>query len=198
MSILNALTNATANYGDDVVRAAANNYGDDLVNAAYNGIRKYKIANPAGVDLFGTQDFDYAKLMRDNEKAISKTVGDDALKSLRDNVRGMLKMYNNQYDDDLARATAYLQGDMSNPIARQSQNYVKPGTKIFRAENSPYGISWTTDRNVAMQARNNDATKILEHILQPDDKYIAPQFTELYNEFVTPQSEILFNWDKML
>ena len=224
MGVLNALTKAVANYGDDVVRSAANTYGDDIVRAAanqaddiarvaanqaddlissaYNGIRDYKIKNgptlfDRGFDHFGTQDFDYAKLMRDNEKAISNAVGDDALAALRDNVSGMLSVGGNNYDDELKRATEYLMGDASNPIAQQSQTYIKPGTKIFRAENSPYGISWTTDRNVALNARNNDNVRILEHILSPDDKYIAPQFTELYNQFTVPQSEVLFNWDSL-
>lgn len=198
MSLLSKLIGGFAdNYGDDILRGAANQT-DDLVNAAYNGIRNYKIKNAPtlferGFDHFGTQDFDYAKLMRDSEKAISSTIGDDALAALRDNVSGMLSVGNNNYDEELRRATEYLMGEASNPVAIQSQNYVKPGTKIFRAENSPYGISWTTDRNVALKARDNDNVRILEHILSPEDKYIAPQFTELYNQFTVPQSEVLFN-----
>lgn len=203
MSILSALTNAFTNYGDDIVRSVANqadDYADDLIMSAFNNINNYKTKNGVklldrGLDHFGAQDFDYAKLMRDSEKAISNAVGDDALTALRENVSGMLEMNPTDYRKALNTAKGYLNDTASDSIARESQKYIKPGTKIYRAANSPFGISWTTDRNVALQARNNDNVRILEHILQPEEKYIAPQFTELYNQFTAPQYEVLFNED---
>lgn len=215
MGLLNALTQAAANYGDDVIRNTVNQYGDDILRSvanqtddyaddlimnAFNNINNYKTKNGAklidrGFDHFGTHDFDYAKLMRDSEKAISNAVGDDALTALRKNVSGMLEMFPTDYRKALNTAKGYLNDTASDSIARESQKYVKPGTKIYRAANSPFGISWTTDKNVALQARNNDNVRILEHILQPEEKYIAPQFTELYNQFTAPQYEVLFNDD---
>lgn len=197
MSVLSNLVN---NYADDVVRSTVNNYGDDVLKAAYNGIRNYKINTgpklfERGFDHFGTQDFDYAKLMRDNEKAISDIIGEDALNKLRDNVSGMLEVYPSDYNTALNNAKLYLNDSISDSVARESQKYIKPGTKIYRAANSPYGISWTTDKNVALNSRNNNNVRVLEHILQPDEKYIAPHFTELYNQFTAPQSEVLFNED---
>lgn len=215
MGLLNALTQAAANYGDDVIRNTVNQYGDDiarsavnqaddyagdLVMNAFNNINNYKTKNGAklidrGLDHFGAHDFDYAKLMRDSEKAISNAVGEDALTALRENVSGMLEMFPTDYRKALNTAKGYLNDTASDSIARESQKYIKPGTKIYRAANSPFGISWTTDKNVALQARNNDNVRILEHILQPEEKYIAPQFTELYNQFTAPQYEVLFNDD---
>lgn len=215
MALLNALTQAAANYGDDVIRNTINQYGDDIVRSvanqaddyaddlvmnAFNNINNYKAKNGAklidrGFDHFGTHDFDYAKLMRDSEKAISDVVGDDALSALRENVSGMLEMFPTDYRKALNTAKGYLNDTVSDSIARESQKYIKPGTKIYRAANSPFGISWTTDKNVALQARRNDDVRILEHILRPEEKYIAPQFTELYNQFTSPQYEVLFNDD---
>lgn len=215
MALLNALTQAAANYGDDVIRNTVNQYGDDIVRSvanraddyaddlvmnAFNNINNYKAKNGAklidrGFDHFGTHDFDYAKLMRDSEKAISDVVGDDALSALRENVSGMLEMFPTDYRKALNTAKGYLNDTISDSIARESQKYIKPGTKIYRAANSPFGISWTTDKNVALQARRNDDVRILEHILRPEEKYIAPQFTELYNQFTSPQYEVLFNDD---
>lgn len=215
MGLLNALTNAASSYGDDVIRNTVNQYGDDIVRSvanraddyaddlvmsAFNNINNYKAKNGAklidrGFDHFGAHDFDYAKLMRDSEKAISNVVGDDALSALRENVSGMLEMFPTDYRKALNTAKGYLNDPVSDSIARESQKYIKPGTKIYRAANSPFGISWTTDKNVALQARNNDNVRILEHILQPEEKYIAPQFTELYNQFTAPQYEVLFNDD---
>lgn len=177
---------------------------DDPLAAAYGRLAQYKNANPEklaqAMDTSSMlNDFDYAALLRKNEQAAINQLGADDFAALRDNVGGMLKNApsENAYIQARQRATDYLAGANSENVARASQQFVKPGQKIYRAANSPKGISWTTNRAIAEQEKQTGA-KILEYILQPDDKYISPQFTEMFSDSIAPQDQVLFNWDKLL
>lgn len=185
-------------------KLVSQNAAVDPLDAAYAKLAQYKNANPEklaqAMDTSSMlNDFDYAALLRKNEQAAINQLGADDFAVLQNNIGGMLKNAPSEqaYVQARQRAIDYLSGNNSENVARASQQFVKPGQTIYRAANSPKGISWTTNRAIAEQERQNGA-KILEYILQPDDKYISPQFIEMFSDSIAPQDQVLFNWDKLL
>ena len=186
---------------------------NEAINKAFSNLQNYKAQNaPAlsekGYQSFGNDDFNYAFKTRQNRQALVDAIGEDNLSEMENALGGMLKVSNPNYDTDLTNAINYLQSPKSTRVAQRSQSLVQPGTKIFRAQNSPTGISWTTNREVAEKALDTsnkyvkDLIKkginpIAEHTLTANDRYIAPHFTEYLNQSVYPQQEVLFNYGRI-
>jgi hypothetical protein len=171
---------------------------NDPLAAAYDKLAQYKTANPERlVQAIDTSsmlnDFDYAALLRKNQQAAIDQLGENGFNTLRDNIAGVLQNQTSEsaYNDARKRAIDFLLGSNSDDVANMSQKFVKPGQKIYRAANSPEGISWTTNRAIAEQERKAGAN-ILEHILSADDKYISPQFIEMFSDSIVPQDQVLF------
>lgn len=171
---------------------------NDPLAAAYDKLAQYKTANPGKlVQAMDTSsmlnDFDYAALLRKNQQAAIDQLGENGFNTLRDNIAGVLQNQTSEsaYNDARKRAIDFLLGSNSDDVANMSQRFVKPGQKIYRAANSPEGISWTTNRAIAEQERKAGAN-ILEHILSADDKYISPQFIEMFSDSIVPQDQVLF------
>lgn len=186
---------------------------NQAINKAFSKLQNYKAQNAPsiaekGLQSFGNDDFNFAFRTRNNRQALADAIGEDNLLEMEDALGGMLKMGNANYDTDLSKAINYLQSPKSTAVAQRSQSLVQPGTTIFRAQNSPTGISWTTNKEVAEKALDTsnkyvqDLIKkginpIAEHTLTANDRYIAPHFTEYLNQSVYPQQEVLFNYGRM-
>lgn len=180
------------------------------LQSAYDDVVGFKKGQGLNYESLNNKVFDYSPKYASNRNAIASILGEEDTAGLENNLSGMLKMAipGEQYDVARQQAANWLNSDASNSAVELSRNFIKPGTKIFRANNSPTGISWTLDRQTAQNAiqdnlpfvKSNRAAglpDVLEYTVQPSDKIIAPQLTEFMNENPLAQGEVLFDFSSV-
>lgn len=96
------------------------------------------------------------------------------------------------YNSARQKALDFLASNSSNDVISESKNLLKPGEKIYRANTTPLGISWTTSRENALK-ETSSPNDIIEYTLQKNDRYISPEFVDKYSDSAYPQQEVLFN-----
>lgn len=127
-------------------------------------------------------------------KNVGKTVSsvDDGL--LEKAIGGLVKSQPTAeaYNSARQKALDFLASSSSNDVISESKNLLKPGEKIYRANTTPLGISWTTSRENALKEASSP-NDIIEYTLQKNDRYISPEFVDKYSDSAYPQQEVLFN-----
>ena len=139
-------------------------------------------------NIFGNYSDDLAKAA---SKVASSNIDDamleDAIGSLV-RTQPTIEAYNSARD----KALSFLKSPNSDDVIYRSKQYLPPGQKIYRANTTPLGISWTTSYENALKEANRPED-IIEYVLQENDRYISPEFVDKFSDSVYPQKEVLFN-----
>lgn len=148
-------------------------YGDDLSKAAGKGV---------------------ANNLDDIAKTASKVAKSSEDDILERTIGGLVKSQPSEsaYTEARKKALDFLQGTTSDDIVSKSKQYLKPGQEIYRANNSPLGISWTTSYANALKEANSPED-IISYVLQENDRYISPNFVDKFSDSIYPQEEVIFN-----
>lgn len=146
--------------------------GKELYKNFPNDFMELDNSNPYAKKLFG-----------DYDNAISREIGSENASKLRNILGNYARLDNKDFEGSRNMVKNFLNSKDGDAVVNKSRDLLEDAG-VYRAHNSPDGISWTTKPSVAMQyideSLHPDGTKILEGEIHPNNRVIAPQFTERY------------------
>lgn len=146
--------------------------GKELYKNFPNDFMELDNSNPYAKKLFG-----------DYDNAISREIGSENASKLRNILGDYARLDNEDFEGSRNMVKNFLNSKDSDAVVNKSRDLLEDAG-VYRAQNSPDGISWTTKPSVALQyvdeSLHPDGTKILEGEIHPNNRVIAPQFTERY------------------
>lgn len=147
------------------------NYGDDLAKAAG------KVAANKSDDIVGIA----------GKKMLSEQIGD------------LVKTQPSKelYDEARDRALNFLNSQSSDDFVMKSKEFLKPGTEIYRGNNSPLGISWTTSYENALKEASSPED-VIKYVIGEKDRYLSPELVDWLSDSSYPQKEVIFNGRKLV
>ena len=117
------------------------------------------------------------------DSAIAREIGEDNASKLGTLLGDYARLENNDFGGSRKAVSDFLASNDSDAIVNKSRELLKDAG-VYRAQNSPDGVSWTTKPSVALQYVDSslrpEGTEILEGEIMPNNRVIAPQFTERY------------------
>lgn len=117
------------------------------------------------------------------DSAIAREIGEDNASKLGTLLGDYARLGNDDFGGSRRAVSDFLASNDSDAVVNKSRELLEDAG-VYRAQNSPDGISWTTKPSVALQyvdeSLHPDGTKILEGEIRPNNRVIAPQFTERY------------------
>ena len=154
---------------------------------------KRMLTDASGKELYRNLPYDFMKLGSSNpyakklfgdyDNAISREIGSENASKLRNILGDYARLDNEDFEGSRNMVKNFLNSKDSDAVVNKSRDLLEDAG-VYRAQNSPDGISWTTKPSVALQyvdeSLHPDGTKILEGEIHPNNRVIAPQFTERY------------------
>lgn len=121
-----------------------------------------------------------SRLMNNYDKAISREIGEEKARELSKLLTDYTK-FNDKAGFYKAKnaISKYLGSDASDEVVSKSVDMLKDAG-VYRADNVPGGISWSTSPKIAKESRNYPNTRMLQGDIGQNSRVIAPQFTERF------------------